>query len=91
MQLSTPVPMSVRLRFLYCFPAAGGTVRQLNSVEVGFTEGVTGVDASDLLINGQPAADVVQVSPSGIRFPFYPTAERNRAGCVSLRIPALRI
>ena len=34
------------------YPAAGGSVRQLTSIEVGFDEPVAGVDAADLLVNG---------------------------------------
>jgi hypothetical protein len=36
-------------------PPPGAAVRQLSQVEVKFTESVAGVDARDLLVNGQPA------------------------------------
>ncbi|MBN2506439.1 MAG: lamin tail domain-containing protein [Verrucomicrobia bacterium] len=39
-------------------PPAGTVVRRFTQVEVWFSEGVTGVDAGDLLVNGQPAAGV---------------------------------
>ena len=39
-------------------PAAGATMRNLIGIEVDFSEPVTGVDASDLLINGSPATNV---------------------------------
>ncbi len=39
-------------------PAAGATMRTLSGIEVNFSEPVTGVDASDLLINGNPATNV---------------------------------
>ena len=39
-------------------PATGATVTKLAEIEVGFSEAVTGVDGSDLLVNGVPALDV---------------------------------
>lgn len=39
-------------------PAPGETVAELVAVEVQFDQAVQGVDAADLLINGQPAAEV---------------------------------
>ncbi len=39
-------------------PAAGATVRQLTSIEVGFSEPVFGVEAADLRVNGLPATSV---------------------------------
>jgi hypothetical protein len=39
-------------------PTAGATMRNLTGIEVDFSEPVTGVDASDLLINGSPATNV---------------------------------
>jgi len=41
------------------------TVRTLTQIEVQFSESVAGVDAADLLINDQPAADVTS-QPGGI-------------------------
>ena len=51
-------------------PAAGATVIMLNAVQVNFSEGVTGVDAADLLINGNPATNVLSISPSIYTFEF---------------------
>lgn len=39
-------------------PAPGSVVRRLEQLEVSFDEPVSGVDASDLLVNGVPAEDV---------------------------------
>jgi CotH kinase protein/Concanavalin A-like lectin/glucanases superfamily/Bacterial Ig domain/Lamin Tail Domain/Immunoglobulin domain len=41
------------------FSPAAGTVNQLSQVQITFSEPVTGVTASALLVNGQPAATVV--------------------------------
>lgn len=51
-------------------PPPGATVRRLNQVEVLFNEPVTGVTAGSLLINGQPATNVVGVSAGPYRFEF---------------------
>jgi hypothetical protein len=51
-------------------PEAGTRVSQLISVEVTFSETVTGVNASDLLINGTPATDMVIATPSQYQFTF---------------------
>ena len=40
-------------------PLAGSTVTQLTSITVNFNKPVVGVDASDLLVNGIPATNVV--------------------------------
>lgn len=40
-------------------PLAGSTVTQLTSITVNFNKPVVGVDASDLLINGVPATNMV--------------------------------
>ncbi|MGC8830247.1 MAG: lamin tail domain-containing protein [Verrucomicrobiia bacterium] len=50
-------PESVPPRIASINPQAG-VVYQLNSIQVAFTEPVTNVDASDLLINGVPAQSV---------------------------------
>jgi hypothetical protein len=52
------------------YPATNSAVRQLTSIEVAFSEPVAGVDASDLLIDGQPATDLVTVTPSQFVFSF---------------------
>ena len=49
-------------------PPAGLTVKSLDAVEVEFSMNVSGVDASDLLINGQPAQSVTKISDSRYRF-----------------------
>lgn len=50
-------------RVLEVTPPAGALVRELSLVEVFFDESVTGVDASDLSVNGTPASELTQVSP----------------------------
>ena len=57
---------------LRTIPAAEALVRELNTIEVAFDEAVTGVDASDLLINNSPATEVDQVSPTQFVFTFLP-------------------
>ncbi|HTH46907.1 MAG TPA: lamin tail domain-containing protein [Candidatus Limnocylindria bacterium] len=52
------------------YPTAGAAVRELLSVEVEFSEAVTGVDASDLLINGVAATNVSSVTPAQYLFTF---------------------
>lgn len=49
-------------------PTNGAVVRALNALEVQFDEAVTGVDASDLLINGTSATAVSEVSPGQFVF-----------------------
>ncbi len=41
------------------FPAAGATVQTLGQIQVTFSEAVGGVNAADLLVNGQPATNVI--------------------------------
>ena len=52
------------------FPAAGATVRSLAQVELMFSEGVLGVDAGDLLMNGQPATNLVHAGGGPYVFQF---------------------
>jgi hypothetical protein len=57
------------------FPPAQATVRGLAQIEVSFDEPVSGVDAADLLINGQPATHLILL-PGPIhvfQFPPPPT------------------
>lgn len=54
----------------YTIPTANALVRALNQVEVGFTEDVTGVDASDLLVNGQPTTNLTAFNGSQYVFDF---------------------
>ncbi len=51
-------------------PAASGTVRSLTNLTVLFSEGVTGVDAADLLINTVPAASVTPAGANLYIFSF---------------------
>jgi hypothetical protein len=51
-------------------PEPGTTIRQLDYLEVDFTEPVTGVDAADLLINGISATNVDQTAPGQYIFTF---------------------
>ena len=51
-------------------PTSGATVRSLDSVSVLFSEPVTGVEASDLLVNGVPATAVSTLGESQYRFRF---------------------
>lgn len=51
-------------------PIPGSTVRSLNRVTVLFSEPVTGVDAADLLINGNPASVLIPESTSQYTFSF---------------------
>ncbi len=51
-------------------PASAATVRSLDSVSVLFSEPVTGVEASDLLVNGVPATTVTALGGSQFRFSF---------------------
>ena len=50
------------------YPPAGLTIRALGQIEVVFSESVANVEASDLLINGQAATNVTEVS--GTRYVF---------------------
>ena len=51
-------------------PAAGSTVRSLDSIRVLFSEPVEGVDASDLLIQGQPSSQVIGIAATEYHFAF---------------------
>jgi hypothetical protein len=53
-------------------PPAGAIVQSLNSIEIIFSEPVQGVDASDLLINGQPATNITFGVPGQFVFTFPP-------------------
>jgi len=58
------------LRVGALFPPKGLTVGQLAAVEVTFNGEVTGVQAEDLLLNGQPAFQVTGRGPGPYRFEF---------------------
>jgi len=49
-------------------PPAGLTVKSLDTVEVEFSMPVSGVDATDLLINDTPAKSLTKISDSHYRF-----------------------
>ncbi|MEY2407526.1 MAG: hypothetical protein QOF48_196, partial [Verrucomicrobiota bacterium] len=51
-------------------PFAGSTIPSLTQIEVDFTESVTGVDAADLLINGNPATNMSVLSATAYLFRF---------------------
>jgi hypothetical protein len=53
-------------------PVAGARVGRLEAVEVLFNEPVVGVDAADLLVNGQPAHSVIGFGPGPYVFSFDP-------------------
>ncbi|HEU0010007.1 MAG TPA: lamin tail domain-containing protein [Verrucomicrobiae bacterium] len=57
------------------FPPGGAVVRTLSQIEVTFSEEVNGVNASDLLINSQPATNVTRApgGPYVFQFPAPPT------------------
>ncbi|MEY2409762.1 MAG: hypothetical protein QOF48_2432, partial [Verrucomicrobiota bacterium] len=51
-------------------PAAGQTVQTLSSIEIVFSEAVTGVNASDLLLNNIPATNLLFGVPGQFVFEF---------------------
>ena len=51
-------------------PQAGATIRNLNTIQVNFSEDVMGADAADLLINGQPATNLLAATPAIYTFEF---------------------
>jgi hypothetical protein len=51
-------------------PAESVSIRSLTQIEVVFNEGVSGVDASDLLINGVPASGLAVLGVGRYRFTF---------------------
>ena len=54
------------------FPAPGAAVRAVSQVELTFSEDVQGVDAADLLMNGQPATNVIKIPAGPFIFQFPP-------------------
>ncbi|MDF7806661.1 lamin tail domain-containing protein [Pontiellaceae bacterium B12219] len=56
-------------------PASGSSVTVLTQIQVVFNEGVSGVNASDLLINGTPASSVTVNSDADYLFHFTEPAE----------------
>ena len=74
------------------FPPAGAAVPALQSIEVQFSPGVSGVTASDLLINNVPAANVTAYSPSlwvfGFPEPAMGTVQVNWAPTQNIWCPA---
>ncbi len=51
-------------------PAPGSTLTNLSELTVTFSEEVTGVDSTDLLLNGIAATSVTPLSPTAYRFGF---------------------
>ncbi len=51
-------------------PPTGSTVQSLTNITINFSEPVGGVDASDLLLNGQPAQQLSATSASNYTFSF---------------------
>ncbi len=51
-------------------PAAGATVDNFTRLTINFSEAVTGIDAADLLVNGQAATSVQSISASTYEFGF---------------------
>jgi hypothetical protein len=62
------------------FPQPGASVRSLGQIEITFSEDVGGVNAADLLINNQPATNVIVQVGGKFTFQFTPPA----AGSVSV-------
>ena len=58
----------------YTYPVSNAIVRPFSTLEVGFNTPVSGVDASDLRLNGQPATSVTVLSPSQFTFGFPATS-----------------
>jgi hypothetical protein len=44
---------------VHLFPPASAAVRHLTQIEVAFSEPVAGLEAADLLVNGQPATNLI--------------------------------
>src|SRR6185295_17617006 len=53
-------------------PPAGRVVQQVTYINIIFSENVTGVDATDLLINSAAPTNVVQNNPRDYTFQFAP-------------------
>lgn len=66
----TRVPDNVKPTINRLIPPAGMTVRQLDSIEVLFSEPVSGVEPEDLLINGVPAKSIEYGLPGQFLFMF---------------------
>jgi len=55
-------------------PFPGSTLRSLDRIEVRFSEPVTGVDVTDLIVDGSPATDMTLGGPDTFIFSFPPIA-----------------
>ncbi len=66
--LAGPVAENSPPRVIETIPGAGASVPELAQVEIVFDENVSGVDASDLLVNGVPATAAVAYSPRDYAF-----------------------
>ncbi|MBM3845300.1 MAG: hypothetical protein FJ405_03305, partial [Verrucomicrobia bacterium] len=58
-------------------PPAGAQVAVLSEIQVSFSEAVGGLDASDLLINGQAATSLQGAGPGTYIFSFPPVSSEN--------------
>lgn len=79
-------------------PPAGLTIKQLEQVEIYFNKVVTGVDAADLLVNGQPATNMIGTGAGPYLFLFpQPSAGpvqvqwKVNHGIVDVNDPAKRV
>jgi hypothetical protein len=52
------------------FPPAKSTIERFSEVEIYFSETITGLEATDLLANGEPALSVVGAGAGPYRFSF---------------------
>ena len=69
MQLSSSVDLTPP-EIKEVIPSANALLQQLTQVEVVFSEDVAGVDAADLLVNGQPSTGVTAFNGSQYLFEF---------------------
>jgi hypothetical protein len=65
-------------------PAPGTVLLDLTSINVVFSEAVNGINASDLLINGEPATNMVMLNPNDFTF-GRPVDLYLRSECISER------
>jgi hypothetical protein len=68
LRLGAALPDTIPPSVIFTYPPVGSTVHSLNSIEIGFSETVGGVNASDLLVNGQPATNLTVVTPAQFVF-----------------------
>ncbi len=61
-------------------PVSGATLSHLTQIAVSFSEAVAGVDAADLLVNGQPASQVTGSGAGPYTFVFAAPGAWNGSG-----------